>query len=66
MSPIFRGFVNESLPIWLIKNESVPLDVSVVLSRGQKGQYWQVSRVLSVVTKFCNACMLDFVIGSRR
>jgi len=38
VSPIFHGFVNESLPIWLIKNESVPLDVSVVLPTGQKGQ----------------------------
>lgn len=37
-SPPFHGFVNVSLQIWLVKNGSVPADVTVTLSNDGEGE----------------------------
>jgi len=37
-SPPFHGFVNDFLQIWLVKNGSVPADVTVTLSNDDKSE----------------------------
>lgn len=36
--PMFHGFANDFLQIWLIKNGSMPVNVSVVLARDDEGE----------------------------